>query len=467
VTTRVYECRSRGSGPLASREPDPLAQPVPRPSGFKHAALAALLLVPLAGAGERPQGWLVAALSALLILFLVPALGPRAHWGWLALLAAVAAIVTPRQQLTLIGPVLFVASGLFTVLWLVRRAADSPRDGRPRLGSPEREAQLAMGLSGELHVAQVLARELPQDYALINGLKLPRGAGDIDHVVIGPSGVFLVETKTMAGRIVCESNGTWKRTKIGRAGTQYAAYIGDPAAQVQRNIFAVRDCLRRHVPGLFGRTPLWIEGLVVFPHPRTELVAEHSRVPAMRLDQAASHICLHVPQRPLQVDEIEHVVDALLVEGNERGARPVPRAQSAQAMVEAALALPVVLALLFGTLAVSRLVQAQTGLVSVAHEAARAGSLGSSPSDAIDRIQRRVDLVAPGMGFDPHSLRLSWDVSSFAAERGYVRVTVEYRVDFGDLPLTGWIPAPVVRAEHVEWVDPFRSGVGAAEAPAR
>jgi len=40
------------------------------------------------------------------------------------------------------------------------------------------------------------------------------------------------------------------------------------------------------------------------------------------------------------------VVDALLVEGNERGARPVPRAQSAQALVELALALPVVLALL-------------------------------------------------------------------------------------------------------------------------
>jgi hypothetical protein len=212
---------------------------------------------------------------------------------------------------------------------------------------------------------------------------------------------------------------------------------------------------------------LWIEGLIVFPHPRTELSADLSRVPAMRLDQAASHMCVHVPQRALQPDEVERVVDALLAEGNERAPRPLHQAQSAQAMVEAALALPVVLAVLFGTLALSRLVQAQTGLVSIAHEAARAGSLGSSPTDAIDRIQRRVDLVAPGMGLDPRSIEVAWDVSRFAADRGYVLVRVQYRVDFGDLPLSGWVPTPLVRAEHVEWVDPFRSGVRPAEDPAQ
>ena len=31
------------------------------------------------------------------------------------------------------------------------------------------------------------------------------------------------------------------------------------------------------------------------------------------------------------------------------------------------------------------------------------------------------------------------------------------------LPLAGWAPSPVVRAEHVEWVDPFRGGMGLPE----
>ena len=199
---------------------------------------------------------------------------------------------------------------------------------------PDLTAIAGLLLSRDHNVGQVLARELPAEYVLINGLKLPRGAGDIDHVVVGPTGVFLLKTKTMAGRIVCEPDGTWRRTKVGRAGTPYSAYIGDPAAQVQRNILTVRDCLRKRLPGLFRRTPLWIEGLVVFPHPGTELDAACSRIPAMRVEQTTARICLHVPRRALQPHEVDEVVDALLVEGRERHQPAIAGAQSTQALVE-------------------------------------------------------------------------------------------------------------------------------------
>jgi hypothetical protein len=264
----------------------------------------------------------------------------------------------------------------------------------------------------------------------------------------------------MAGRIVCEPDGTWTRTKIGRAGTPYAAYIGDPAAQVQRNISAVRDCLRRQVPGLFRRTSLWIEGLVVFPHPRTELAAEGSRVPAVRLDEAAQRLCSHVPARALRPAEVEQVVEALLSEGKERGLLEMRARQSAQAMVETALALPVVLALLCGTLALSRLIQAHTAIVAVAHETARAGALARSPEDAVRQIRARAAAVSPGLGLDPQAVTLEWDVSSFDADPGQVLTSVRYPVDLGDLPLAAVAPRVVLRAEHVEWVDPFRGGMG-------
>ena len=183
----------------------------------------------------------------------------------------------------------------------------------------------------------------------------------------------------------------------------------------------------------------------------------------MRLDQAAPHICLHVQQRPLQPHEVDEVVEALLVEGQERPRPVVQRAQTGQALVEMALALPVVLALLFGTLAISRVVQAQTAVVAVAHEAARAAALGSSPEDAINRMRRRVDVVAPGLGIDPQAIVLDWDVSIFATASGHVVATVRYRVDLGDLPVAGWVLVPTVRAEHAEWVDPFRSGIARAD----
>jgi hypothetical protein len=421
------------------------------------AALVALLVVPLAGAAEPPNGWLVAGGTALVVLCAAATVGHRLPWGWLALLAAGAGLLVPRGQFGVIGPALLVATLVCTVLWLGtcgggRRRSKRDEPPRPR----ERAAQMMMGLSGERRAAETLAQELPREYVLINGLILPRSAGDIDHVVIGPTGVFLLETKTMTGHILCQPDGTWRRTRVGRGGTPYVAFIGDPATQVQRNIFTVRECLRKRVPHLFRGTPLWIEGLVVFAHPQTELEAAHSRVSAVLLDQATSSICMHRPRRALQTADVDMVAQALLNEAHTRPGTSVR--QSAQALVELALLLPLVLALVFGTLAMSHTIQTQSAVVALAHEAARAGALGRGPRDAVDRILDRAAMVAPGLGLDPRKIQLDWDVTRFGSDPGKVMVIVRYPVDYGDLPLSGWIPLSTVRAEHVEWVDPFRSG---------
>ena len=454
MTDRVVECTSNPMwlSHIQARG----SKPRPPAQGLIAVLLTAVVLVPLAGASEPPQGFAIATLSAASVLLLLRVLGTRLPWGWLGLLIGSAALLVPRGQ---VWPGLLVGGTLCLLVWLINRRPGRHAHARPLPGSRERDAQLVMGFSGERHVSQVLARGLSSDFVLVNGLKLPRGAGDVDHLVVGPTGVFLLETKTMAGRIECAPDGTWRRTKVGRAGTQYEAYIGDPAAQVQRNIFAVRNCLRQQIPSLFDGTPLWIEGLVVFAHPRTELTADHSRVPAVRLDEAVARICLHSPRRTLQPAEVEAVVNALLVEANERRLLLSHRVQSAQALVEAALTLPIVLSLVFGTLALSRIVQAQTAVVAVAHEAARAGALASTPDEAVTRMRRRVDLVAPGFGLDPRVVTLDWDVSTFGRDRGSLTATVRYVVDLSDLPLAGWVPAPAVRAEHVEWLDPFRSGL--------
>ncbi len=190
MTHRVFECTSHPMrlNPSQSRG----GKPRPPARGFTVAVLTALLLVPLAGAAEPPQGFGVAALSAVSILLVLRLFGDRVPWGWLGLLMGSAALVIPLGP---VGPGLFVAGCLSLVVWLVNRGSGSERDhGRPVPGSRERDAQLVMGLSGERHVGQVLARELPPEFVLVNGLKLPRGAGDIDHLVVGPTGVFVLES---------------------------------------------------------------------------------------------------------------------------------------------------------------------------------------------------------------------------------------------------------------------------------
>ena len=126
--------------------------------------------------------------------------------------------------------------------------------------------------------------------------------------------------------------------------------------------------------------------------------------------------------------------------------------------MEIAVLLPVVLALAFSTVAISRIVQSHSAVVAVAQEAARAGALANSPAEAKLRMQTRAASVADGLGLDARLLTVDWDLSQFAHNPGTVEVRAAYRVPLSDFPLVGGL-APVVTAAHVEWVDPFRSGV--------
>jgi hypothetical protein len=423
--------------------------------GLSWALAASVVLVPLAGAADWPGGWLGGSLAAACVLGLYWLVRRRARLGWLLIVFGVLGLVAPRQPIPSLGAGLFVAVGLLCVLWLADRDPAGWRGRRARPSGADREAQQHMGRSGEQQVRATLATELPEDYVLLNGLTLPRGAGDVDHLVVGPSGLFVIETKTMSGSIVCAADGTWRRTKVGRAGTPYGAYIGDPATQVRRNIHAVRDCLRRRAPQLFLGQGLWIEGLVVFAHPATQFATEHSRVPAVRLAEAAARIRGHRPRRPLEPAEIIAITAALLEERRTM----VPLARSAQAVVELALVVPFLLSLVFGTLALSRVVQAHSAIVTIAHEVARAGALGSSQQDALRRMDLRADEVASGLGLDRAALQVTPDASAIAGAEGRVVAIAHYVVDLSDLPLVGWAPPLAVRAEHTEWVDPFRAGI--------
>ena len=74
-------------------------------------------------------------------------------------------------------------------------------------------------------------------------------------------------------------------------------------------------------------------------------------------------------------------------------------------------------------------------------------------------MRERADEVAPGLGLEARAVVLECDVSQFTRRDGRVVAVARYTVDLGSLPFGSWVPAPSVRAEHVEWVDPFRAGI--------
>lgn len=85
------------------------------------------------------------------------------------------------------------------------------------------------GLEGENLVLSYL-KTLPDTYTICHDVKLPYEHGNIDHIVIGPNGVFLIETKNYRGKWRIQGE-KWYYYKNGR----YNSARYDPTAQVVRN----------------------------------------------------------------------------------------------------------------------------------------------------------------------------------------------------------------------------------------
>jgi hypothetical protein len=66
------------------------------------------------------------------------------------------------------------------------------------LGGRLDPVSLRRGIEGEERVAELLAALEPEGFRTLHDLDL--GRGNADHVVIGPTGVFVIETKDWGGR---------------------------------------------------------------------------------------------------------------------------------------------------------------------------------------------------------------------------------------------------------------------------
>jgi hypothetical protein len=88
------------------------------------------------------------------------------------------------------------------------------------------------GWTGEKQVAKLLSSKLSDDYLLLNDLYLRNNGGDIDHIVLGSNGVFVLETKNWSGNINCNGD-EWHRD--GKHSSQ-----GSPSRQVKRNAAQVK-----------------------------------------------------------------------------------------------------------------------------------------------------------------------------------------------------------------------------------
>ena len=151
------------------------------------------------------------------------------------------------------------------------------------------------GSRGEKAVITMLSKSLSDDYYLINEVKLPNSGGDIDHIVMGPSGVFVLETKNWSGKIFANGD-QWRRP--GRKAT------GSPSLQVKRNTQKVRQLLE-NVSALRS-IRVWVESVIVFTNQNANFSINNSTVTILKLHQLPSHITKS-PNNRLTTEQIQQI----------------------------------------------------------------------------------------------------------------------------------------------------------------
>lgn len=172
---------------------------------------------------------------------------------------------------------------------------------------------LKAGLEGE-HCSGDIFAGLPDSYTVVPNVQLrsSRGMAEIDHLIVGDNGIFVVETKNYRGALTGNvSDRSLMKRKVSPGGIVDQRTVKNPAIQVLRQIGILKEVLARH--GIHRR----IEGLVYYSNPDLEyqvygenpnvniFLAENGGAGQIRefiMDSAAAHLS------PREQDQILNIV---------------------------------------------------------------------------------------------------------------------------------------------------------------
>lgn len=173
----------------------------------------------------------------------------RLAWP-VAILWTVAILVVLGQLLSRwfldMDPAYFAVSGLLLVASLAATWLFPVIDSHEK-----REQDFGKGRAGEEAVAHFLREHLNGDWTLHRNLLLPDDKGDIDAVLLGPGGLFVLEVKAWTGAYRVTGTRWHKRTPSGG----WRSVSGSPSGQALANV---------------RRLEVWLnaQGVCLTAHPR-------------------------------------------------------------------------------------------------------------------------------------------------------------------------------------------------------
>ena len=125
---------------------------------------------------------------------------------------------------------------------------------------------------------------------------------NLDAVIVGANGVFIVDVKTRSGKIEPTAGSDWIRHKVGSKGTPYRVPMKNPLQQMNRDIRELQSYLAS-----CGIRP-WIDGSVYFTRAEFEEQIDGCYTAS---EDVLNHIKNFPDDHPLSEEEQKTVADAL------------------------------------------------------------------------------------------------------------------------------------------------------------
>lgn len=130
-----------------------------------------------------------------------------------------------------------------------------------------RLSALAAGIRGEKQALEVLKKLDNEHWIVTDKVISHRGrSSELDFVVIGPTGVCVIECKHLAGRVVADPEAQyWLQIKASYTGVERKKSIYSPVKQVNTHLYRLKKFLKEK------GVSVHLDCAVFFPDPETQL----------------------------------------------------------------------------------------------------------------------------------------------------------------------------------------------------
>jgi hypothetical protein len=174
---------------------------------------------------------------------------------------------------------------------------------------PQTTKAWAAGAAGEERVAQVLHEALGDRAVLLHDRRVPGTRGNIDHLAIAASGVWVIDAKRYTGKVEQRDVGGWFKTDLrlyvgGRDRTKTVKGLGWQVSAVtealetdEAQIYSALSFVGADWP-LFFAKPLRLDGVwISWPKKLAEMIGAAGPLTTDDIDRIARHLSTRFPSK--------------------------------------------------------------------------------------------------------------------------------------------------------------------------